>query len=178
MSPPKRCAGSLSRVDAVPIQRLRSAPVTYSPGRSAVAPNGPTPSRSYAPGSPERASTAAALAEVRTAGYDIANRIGRDEVRTGRTASVVTPHEHSVQLGQVHYASPSLVMDAIASASQAARWWARLPWAMRAEPFLRAADMLEFGPWRDRLRPSPGRFPAPAGTARPAARPPPSKGSS
>jgi len=125
--------------------------VTFFAGRPAVAPSGPTPSRTYAAGSPERASIAAALAEVRGAGYDIASRVGSDEIRTGRTAPVVTPHEHSVRLGQVHYASAPVVEDAIAAASEAARSWARLPLAMRAEPFLRAADMLEFGPWRDRL---------------------------
>jgi 1-pyrroline-5-carboxylate dehydrogenase len=125
--------------------------VTFFAGRPAVTPISPTPSRTYAAGSPERASTAAALAEVRGAGYDIACRVGSDEIRTGRTVPVVTPHEHSVQLAQVHYASAPVVEDAIAAASEAARSWARLPWEMRAEPFLRAADMLEFGAWRDRL---------------------------
>lgn len=125
--------------------------MTYFACRCAAAATVPTPSRSYAPGSSERASVAAALAEIRTAGFDIANRIGAEEVRTGRTAPVVTPHEYRVHLGQVHHASAAVVEDAIAAASQAARSWARLPWEERVAPFLRAADMLEFGPWRDRL---------------------------
>jgi 1-pyrroline-5-carboxylate dehydrogenase len=111
----------------------------------------PTPARSYAAGSPERITTAAALAEVRAAAYDIPNLIGAREVRTGRTQPVVTPHEHAVQLGQVHYASAAQVTGAITSARAASAWWSRLSWEDRAAPFLRAADMLEYGPWRDRL---------------------------
>jgi 1-pyrroline-5-carboxylate dehydrogenase len=72
-------------------------------------------------------------------------------VRTGRTAPVVTPHEHSVELGQVHWAGPTEVQAAIDTALRARTWWSRLPWEERAAPFLRAADMLEYGPWRDRL---------------------------
>jgi len=51
----------------------------------------------------------------------------------------------------VHYASPADVTAAIDAALAASRWWSRLPWEERVAPFLRAADMLEYGPWRDRL---------------------------
>jgi 1-pyrroline-5-carboxylate dehydrogenase len=111
----------------------------------------PTPARDFAVGSPERASVAAALAEVRAAGFDVPNVIGGREVRTGRTRPIVVPHEHRVQLGQVHHASAVQVEDAVAAATDTWRQWSRLPWEARAEPFVRAADMLEFGPWRDRL---------------------------
>src|SRR6266536_3955387 len=53
-------------------------PVTFPAGRPALVPSGPTPSRTYAAGSPERATIAAALAGVRGAGYDIGNRVGSD----------------------------------------------------------------------------------------------------
>jgi 1-pyrroline-5-carboxylate dehydrogenase len=110
-----------------------------------------TAARTYALGSPERATTAAALAEIRAAGFDVANVIGSRQVRTGRTAPIVLPHEHAVHLGQVHHAAPAHVADAIAAATETAPWWRRLSWEERAAPFRRAADLLEHGPWRDRL---------------------------
>jgi len=120
-------------------------------GRTALFPIGPTTPRSYAAGSPERSSTASALDEVRGAGYDIANLIDGVEVRTGRQAPIVTPHQHKQQLGQVHWAGEEETQQAIDAALAAGRWWGRLSWEERAAPFLRAADMLEHGPWRDRL---------------------------
>jgi 1-pyrroline-5-carboxylate dehydrogenase len=125
--------------------------MTAPAGRTPLFPIGPTAPRSYAAGSPERASTAIALADVRAADYDIAGVIGGVEVRTGRQVPVVTPHEHKRQLGQVHWAGASETQQAIDAALAAARWWGRLPWEERAAPFLRAADLLEYGPWRDRL---------------------------
>jgi 1-pyrroline-5-carboxylate dehydrogenase len=125
--------------------------MTATAGRTALFPIGPTTPRSYSAGSPERASTAAALAEVRAAGYDIANLIGGAEVRTSRQVPVVTPHEHKTQLGQVHWAGAEQAQQAVDAALAASRWWGRLSWEERAAPFLRAADMLEQGYWRDRL---------------------------
>ena len=125
--------------------------MTAPAARTGLFPVGPTAPRSYAAGSPERASIAAALAEIRTTGYDVPNLVGGWEVRTGRTAAIVTPHEHKRHLGRVHHADAALVGEAIESATAASSWWARTPWEQRVAPFLRAADMLEFGPWRDRL---------------------------
>jgi 1-pyrroline-5-carboxylate dehydrogenase len=125
--------------------------MTAPAGRTALFPVGPTAPRSYAPGSPERAATAAALAEVRAADYDIANVIDGAEIRTGRQVPVVTPHEHKRHLGQVHWAGATETLQAIEAATAASAWWGRLPWEERAAPFLRAADMLQYGPWRDRL---------------------------
>jgi 1-pyrroline-5-carboxylate dehydrogenase len=120
-------------------------------GRTALFPIGPTAPLAFAAGSPERASIAAALKEVRQADYDLASVIGGREVRTGRRAPVVTPHEHARRLGQVHYAGAAEAAAAIDAALAASAWWGRLPWEERAAPFLRAADMLQHGPWRDRL---------------------------
>ena len=55
----------------------------------------------------------AALAEIRAAAYEVASVIDGREVPTGRTMPIVLPHEHSVQLGQVHCASPEHVGAAI-----------------------------------------------------------------
>jgi 1-pyrroline-5-carboxylate dehydrogenase len=125
--------------------------MTAPAGRTALFPIGPTAPLTFAAGSPERAGVAAALRDVRTAGFDIPNRVGSRELRTGRTAPVVTPHAHATHLGQVHHAGAAETAAAIEAATAASAWWGRLPWEERAAPFLRAADLLEHGPWRDRL---------------------------
>jgi 1-pyrroline-5-carboxylate dehydrogenase len=119
--------------------------------RTGLFPIGPTAPRGYGLGSPERATTAKALEEVRGSDYDIPHLIGGREVFTGRTQPVVTPHEHSARLGQFHHAGRAEASAAIDAAAAASQWWGRLPWEQRAAPFLRAADLLEHGPWRDRL---------------------------
>jgi 1-pyrroline-5-carboxylate dehydrogenase len=91
------------------------------------------------------------LEEVRGANYEVAHLIGGREVRTGRTEAIVTPHQHARTLGQFHHAGPTETGAAIEAATTASGWWSRLSWEERAAPFLRAADMLEYGPWRDRL---------------------------
>jgi 1-pyrroline-5-carboxylate dehydrogenase len=125
--------------------------MTAAAGRTALFPIGPTAPLGFAAGSPERARVAAALKEVRQADYDVANFIAGEDVRTGRRVPIVTPHEHARDLGHVHYAGAAEVGRAIDAALAASAWWGRLPWEQRSEPFLRAADMLQHGPWRDRL---------------------------
>jgi 1-pyrroline-5-carboxylate dehydrogenase len=125
--------------------------MTAPAGRTALFPIGPTAPRTYAAGSADRAATAAALEEIRSSEYDVPNVIGGKEVRTGRRVPIVTPHEHKRQLGEVHWAGAAETTQAIEAATSASAWWARLPWEQRAAPFLRAADMLEHGAWRDRL---------------------------
>ncbi|CCH76068.1 Putative Delta-1-pyrroline-5-carboxylate dehydrogenase (rocA) [Nostocoides japonicum T1-X7] len=127
--------------------RRMSAPAA----RTALFPVGPTTPLSYAPGSPERAHTADALARIRSTGYDVPNIIGGEEVRTGREVPVVTPHDHATQLGTVHWAGAAETQRAIDAALATASWWGRLPWEDRVAPFLRAADLLEHGSWRHHL---------------------------
>ena len=73
--------------------------MTSPAGRTGLFPIGPTAPRAYAAGSAERASTDAALAEVRSAAYDVPNIIGGREVglkgsaglrRLARTARFAT----------------------------------------------------------------------------------------
>ena len=125
--------------------------MTAPAGRTTLFPIGPTAALAYGAGSPERATIAAALAEARTADYDVPNLIDGAEVRTGRLVPVLTPHEHKRHLGQVHWGGAAETQRAIDAALAASRWWARLPWEERVAPFLQAADMLHHGPWRDRL---------------------------
>ncbi|HET7170185.1 MAG TPA: L-glutamate gamma-semialdehyde dehydrogenase [Gaiellales bacterium] len=108
------------------------------------------PVRDYSPGSPERASLKVTLAEMSGRQIEIPMVIGGEEVRTGRTADVVMPHDHQHVLGQFHQGGEEEVTRAIAAAAEARREWAALSWEARASVFLRAAELLT-GPWRDTL---------------------------
>ncbi len=108
------------------------------------------PVRDYTPGSPERASLKVTLAEMSGRQIEIPMVIGGEEVRTGRTADVVMPHDHQHVLGQFHQGGEEEVTRAIAAAAEARREWAALSWEARASVFLRAAELLT-GPWRDTL---------------------------
>ncbi len=108
------------------------------------------PVRSYAPGSPERASLRKRLMEMREETVNIPAVIGGERVETGRTAEVVAPHEHSRVLAVEHKCGTAEVNRAIDAAVEARRDWMRMDWNDRAAVFLRAADLLA-GPWRDTL---------------------------
>ena len=108
------------------------------------------PVRSYAPGSPEKASLKRRLAEMLGEVIDIPLVIGGREVRTGKTAQVVSPHDHRHVLATYHQAGAKEVALALQAAREAWRDWSETAWEDRAGVMLKAADLLA-GPWRDTL---------------------------
>ena len=108
------------------------------------------PIRSYAPGSPERASLQARLAAMETECPDIPVVIGGKEIRTGATRQATSPHKHRHITATWHQATADDVRAAIASGHAAWRDWSERAWEERAAVFLRAADLLA-GPWRDTI---------------------------
>ena len=108
------------------------------------------PVRSYAPGSPERAELKARLESMANERVDIPIFIGGREIRTGKTAQAVMPHNHQHVLGDWHKASPDHVTQAIDAARAARREWANWPWEDRAAVFLKAAELLATS-WRTTL---------------------------
>ncbi|HZY74714.1 MAG TPA: L-glutamate gamma-semialdehyde dehydrogenase [Jatrophihabitantaceae bacterium] len=109
------------------------------------------PVRAYAPGSAERASLAAQLAELSSGPVELTMTIGDKQVMgSGERFAVTAPHRHAHVLGESAQAGPADVEAAIGCALAAAPAWRELPFDERAAVFLRAADLLS-GPWRDTL---------------------------
>ncbi|MDX2000622.1 MAG: L-glutamate gamma-semialdehyde dehydrogenase [Thermoanaerobaculia bacterium] len=108
------------------------------------------PVRSYAPGSPEKASLKATLAGMMAETIEIPLIIGGKEVRTGDVAEAVCPHDHGHVLAKFHQAGAANVEQAVAAAKEAWKDWSETPWEDRAAVFLKAAELLA-GPWRDRV---------------------------
>ncbi|MGH9373043.1 MAG: aldehyde dehydrogenase family protein, partial [Vicinamibacterales bacterium] len=108
------------------------------------------PSRSYAPGTPERAELKARLKAMAAEKIEIPLVIGGREIRTGRTAQTVMPHDHSHVLADYHLAGAEQVQQAIAASAAARREWASWAWEDRAAVILRAAELLATS-WRSTI---------------------------
>ena len=83
------------------------------------------PVRSYAPGSPERASLKARLAAMAAETVEIPLVIGGKDIRTGTTERSVMPHDHAHTLATYHKASEQQVVQAIEAARAAHHEWSR-----------------------------------------------------
>ena len=119
-------------------------------GRRRVPPPVNEPIKSYAPGSPERASLKARLKTMAAETVDMPMFIGGKEIRTGDTANSVMPHDHQHVVGAYHKASEKDVVAAIAAAAAARAEWSS--WALedRAAVILKAAELLTTT-WRDTI---------------------------
>ena len=105
------------------------------------------PVKTYAPGTPERTSILEKLKEMGSDQVEVPLIIGGKEIKTGNTAEMRAPHNHSQLLGIYHKAGKKEVEMAIEAALEARKTWANLPWEHRVSVFLKAADLLA-GPWR------------------------------
>jgi len=114
----------------------------------------PTPvnesNKTYAPGTPERASLKKRLDEMLKEVVDIPAIIGGKDVRTGKTLDVVCPHDHKHKLAVAHQVSEKEVRQAIEASRKAWMDWSETGWEARAAVVLKAAELIA-GPWRDTL---------------------------
>jgi len=109
------------------------------------------PVRDYAPGSPERATLQAALADLGSRQHDLTVTVdGRQHMAGGTRIDVVAPHDHAHVLGTTANATHEDAKGAVEAALRAAPAWRALEFDERAAVLLRAADLLT-GPWRDRI---------------------------
>ncbi len=108
------------------------------------------PVRSYAPGTPERASLKRRLAELTDAATEIPMVIAGEKRAGGGAESIRAPHRKDLVIGSYAVGAKEDVTAAIDAALAAAPAWASAPYADRAAVFLRAAALLA-GPYRDTL---------------------------
>src|SRR3989304_2082212 len=91
--------------------------------------NIPVPSNepvlSYAPGSAERDALKSALRRIGGEQIEIPVVVGGQEIRTGTTVNVVSPHCHGRVLARVHQADAGTITRAIKAANEAQRDWAQ-----------------------------------------------------
>jgi 1-pyrroline-5-carboxylate dehydrogenase len=128
---------------------MPSTPAVFN-GHRRVPPPVNDPIKSYAPGTPERASVKARLKQMAGEVVEIPLCIGGREVKTGSCGQVVMPHDHKHVLGGYHKATETHVADAIAAARAAQKEWAAWSFDDRAAVILKAAELLTTT-WRDTI---------------------------
>jgi len=108
------------------------------------------PNLAYLPGSRERAELKARLSSMAGERIEIPVIVGGKEIRTGRLARVVMPHDHRHVLAEWHQADATHVAQALVAAANARAAWASSSLEDRTGVFLRAADLLA-STWRATL---------------------------
>ncbi len=100
------------------------------------------PVKSYAPGSPERASLEQELAAQLAEQREIPIVIGGERITTGNLGDCPEPHNHANSLATYHKAGAAEVNRAIEASQKARPAWEALPAIARASVFLKAAELL------------------------------------
>ena len=136
-----------------PATAPQTSPVVGFAGNRRVPNPQNEPVKSYAPGSPERASLKERLRTMADERIDIPLIIGGKEIRTGDLAQTVMPHNHRHVLADWHRAGPAEIDKAIEASRAASRDWANWAWEDRAAVFLKAAELLTTT-WRATLNAS------------------------
>ncbi len=101
------------------------------------------PSKTYAPGSPERALLLDAIKQIESETAEIPIIIGGEPVYTGDTGKVVMPHDHAHTLAVYHKAGANEMERAIEAALKAHDKWGATPWTERAALSLKIAELID-----------------------------------
>ncbi len=108
------------------------------------------PIKTYAPGSPERASLKLTIDKMRSEEVLIPMSIGGKAVKTEKKVRIFPPHDINHTLGHYYQGDASHVEKAIDAALAAKEKWENMEWQHRASIFLKAADLLA-GSYRDKI---------------------------
>lgn len=100
------------------------------------------PINPYAENSPDRLALEKEIARQSSTVIDIPLVIGGREVRTGKTGTVVMPHNHRHVLATYHMAGEKEVRMAIEAALNAHKQWAVMSWVERVSITLKIAELL------------------------------------
>ncbi len=108
--------------------------------------NFPTPANepvfAYEKGSKERELIEKELKKIGSEEIEIPLIIGGKEVRTGKTAKVVCPHDHKHVLATYHKATEKEVEQGIKAALEAKKQWMNMSWIDRSSIMLKAAELI------------------------------------
>ncbi len=108
------------------------------------------PVKSYAPGTPEREEVLKAYKNLYNSTIDVPLYINGEKIETSNTRTMSPPHDHKHALGKYSLAEKKHVEDAISTALEARKKWAKMPWEQRAAIFLKAAELIQ-GPYRYKI---------------------------
>ena len=111
------------------------------------------PVKSYKPGSPEREEELTTYKAMLKETLEVPMYINGEDIKSGNTQFMSPQHDHQHILGSYHTAEKAHVETAIATALEARKSWAQLPWEQRAGIFLRAAELIA-GPYRTKINAS------------------------
>ena len=100
------------------------------------------PVKTYLAGSPERIALDAELKRQSETVVDIPIIIGGKEIRTGKIAEIVCPHDHKHVLARYHQAGETEIKMAIDAAMEARKQWANTDWTVRAAIMMKCAELL------------------------------------
>ncbi len=96
----------------------------------------------YRKGSPERLKLDAELEKHSNQQIEIPLIIGGKEIKTGKTGTVVMPHNHNKVLATYHQAGEKEVQMAIDAALGAKKQWEGISWLERASIMMRIAELI------------------------------------
>jgi 1-pyrroline-5-carboxylate dehydrogenase len=96
----------------------------------------------YTDGTPERRALAAEIKRQSQTQIEIPLIIGGKEIRTGKTAQVVSPHNHKNVIATYHMASEKEVNMAIDAALAAKKQWMEMSWIERVSIMLKIAELI------------------------------------
>ncbi|HBX51912.1 MAG: 1-pyrroline-5-carboxylate dehydrogenase [Bacteroidetes bacterium RIFOXYA12_FULL_35_11] len=96
----------------------------------------------YLPGSVERKMLEKELDRQSSDQIEIPLIIGGKEIKTGKTGTVVMPHNHGHILATYHLATEKEVNLAVAEALKAKESWMNLSWVERSSIMYKAADLI------------------------------------
>ncbi len=96
----------------------------------------------YEPQSNERLKLQKELERQSSQKIEIPLIIGGKEIRTGKIANVVMPHDHKHIIATYHMATEKEIKLAISESLKAREQWSDLSWVVRSSILLKAADLL------------------------------------